>query len=340
MAELINRQNYEAYLIDYMDGTLSLELRSEVEDFLRRNPDVEQELDALADMHLSPNDTRFEAKELLRRRPEAELDNMSEIDYLCIAEFEGIIAPDEAQRLQQLAQHSQQAASTQRIYAATKLKPDLEVVFPNRAALKRNSRPATLRWLWTSAAAAAAAAVLVVGVLTMRHGSQQPLGPQLAEHQQVNANPPTPPAAPTVQPPASIVVEHEEAKPSTASQRYTPKSSTQAQQKPQLATAEPRPLEASPAPLQHIAAQEVELPPYIEPYGPSHIALAHNPTPQLAEIPEIPAGKGLSRVAQMGLYRLSRALGLESAVRRDASNNITHVRITGQHLAVTIPIKH
>lgn len=337
MAELINRQNYEAYLIDYMDGTLSPELRSEVEDFLRRNPDIGQELDALTDMQLSPADTRFEAKEQLRRRPEAELDHMPELDYLCIAEIEGIIAPDDAQRLQQLAQQSREAASAQRAYALTKLQADPKVVFAHKDRLKQSRQPVAMRWLWT-AAAAAAAAVLLVGVLTAPHNGQQPLGPQLAEHQQPQPN--TPSAESTVQPPAPVVAQHVEAKPNTTSQRSEARPSTQPkpQPKPQPA-ANPLPYEDSPAPIQHIAAQEVVLPPYIEPSSPSHIALAHNTAPQLAEHTENPANNGISRVAQMGIYRLSRALGLKSAVRRDASNNITHVRITGQHLAVTIPIK-
>jgi len=44
----INRHNYEEYLLDYLEGTLNLELQAEMEAFLANNADVAEEISALA----------------------------------------------------------------------------------------------------------------------------------------------------------------------------------------------------------------------------------------------------------------------------------------------------
>ena len=42
----IGRHNYEAFFLDYLEGTLSDEERIKVQDFLIANPDLKEELDS------------------------------------------------------------------------------------------------------------------------------------------------------------------------------------------------------------------------------------------------------------------------------------------------------
>jgi hypothetical protein len=64
----INRQTYEEFFLLYTDGELNLDERKAVEDFVRENPDLEQELLLLQDSVFAPDQSIvFENKETLYR---------------------------------------------------------------------------------------------------------------------------------------------------------------------------------------------------------------------------------------------------------------------------------
>ncbi|HEX6916302.1 MAG TPA: hypothetical protein VF145_13725 [Chitinophagaceae bacterium] len=64
---MINRNNYEEYLLLYLDGELDSTERSEVEQFVRLNPDIEAELELLQQTVLKPESVSFGEKETLYR---------------------------------------------------------------------------------------------------------------------------------------------------------------------------------------------------------------------------------------------------------------------------------
>ena len=67
----INRQNYEAAFVEYMEGTLSVEDKMEVEKFLASSPDLKHEMDAFEETVLVADSTIvFEKKNLLYRNEE------------------------------------------------------------------------------------------------------------------------------------------------------------------------------------------------------------------------------------------------------------------------------
>ncbi len=62
----INRNNYESYFLLYVDNELSVEEKTEVENFLLKNVDLSDEFDLLLDTKISVDDlTIFKQKELL-----------------------------------------------------------------------------------------------------------------------------------------------------------------------------------------------------------------------------------------------------------------------------------
>lgn len=65
----INKLNYEAYAIDYLEGTLSAEDRKTFDAFIKQYPEVKQELNDYleAPMLEDVGSERFEEKELVRR---------------------------------------------------------------------------------------------------------------------------------------------------------------------------------------------------------------------------------------------------------------------------------
>lgn len=71
----INKFNYESYAMDYLEGTLSPELKTEMEAFLKANPNIKAELAILADYPVFVPDESivFEDKESLLKREENRL---------------------------------------------------------------------------------------------------------------------------------------------------------------------------------------------------------------------------------------------------------------------------
>ena len=85
----INRNNYETHLIDYLDGTLSDEYRSAVEQFLLMNPDIQAEVHELENCILPREDINFEAKQMLKIE-----DEWSELTLWMLQALDGTIAPE------------------------------------------------------------------------------------------------------------------------------------------------------------------------------------------------------------------------------------------------------
>jgi hypothetical protein len=65
---MINRNNYEEYLVLYIDGELSSAERKSVESFLELNPDLKEELQLLQQTILQPEDIRFTNKTVLYKQ--------------------------------------------------------------------------------------------------------------------------------------------------------------------------------------------------------------------------------------------------------------------------------
>lgn len=86
---IINRNNYEIYIIDYLDGNLSEQTREELMKFLAQNPDLEAEFDLMKnDNPLPVEDDTFENKEVLKKNIENEPINNQNIEEWCIAAIE------------------------------------------------------------------------------------------------------------------------------------------------------------------------------------------------------------------------------------------------------------
>ncbi|MBK9190552.1 MAG: hypothetical protein IPM77_03080 [Crocinitomicaceae bacterium] len=70
--EKINKHNYEAYFLDYLEGNLSAEEKADLFAFLEENPALKNELDLeLNDLTLDPSSLIFADKNKLKAEDES-----------------------------------------------------------------------------------------------------------------------------------------------------------------------------------------------------------------------------------------------------------------------------
>ncbi len=166
----LNRQNYEVFLIDYLDGKLSPLESAELMAFLETNPDIKNELDGLRDVVLIDEPLSFPNKSDLKKKPFLKNGIDNEFDYLCIASIEGDDSLEEKKKLDTLTKVDPKKEAEFISFKKAKIIPDKSVVYNEKEYLKRAKvvpiRLSTLR-LATGIAASIAIILTVYGVFNI-----------------------------------------------------------------------------------------------------------------------------------------------------------------------------
>jgi len=141
----INRNNYEAFLLDYIEQNLSLDLVAELMLFLEQNSDLKAELEAFENVTFTANpSTTFHNKQYLKQIA---------IEDLMIAEIEKLNTPQQSKELfEEIAQNAnyKKLFST---YQKTILTPT-PFVFTDKNNLKQKETKVVSLYWWVSSAAA------------------------------------------------------------------------------------------------------------------------------------------------------------------------------------------
>jgi hypothetical protein len=132
----INRENYEAWLLDMIEGELSPEQEEEVRQFLADNPDLEAGTDLL-DTTLMPAEISFPLKEDIKKGAGSFEINKGNYEQFCIARIEGDLSASAEKALDDFLSDNPGCARTARLYGMVILKPDRTVNFPDKHMLKK-----------------------------------------------------------------------------------------------------------------------------------------------------------------------------------------------------------
>ena len=156
----INRNNYEAFLLDYVEQNLSPDLVAELMLFLAQNPDLKAELDEFENVTFTANpSTIFHEKQNLKQ---------TAIETLMIAEIENLNTPQETKELfEEIAQNSSYE-KLYNTYQKTILKP-ITIVFADKKSLKQKETKVVSLYWWISSAAA----ILVMFLLLKNFNSDK-----------------------------------------------------------------------------------------------------------------------------------------------------------------------
>jgi hypothetical protein len=162
----INRNNYEAFIIDYFDGKLGPVEAAELFRFLSENPDLEAEFGNYENIKLSnPTEAGFDKNKLKKDFSDIKSINNDNFDEFCIARHEGDLSEHDELRLEEYLKKNPEKQKDFELYSYAKLTPDYNIKFPQKGNIKKISpfiRPRNMLIYATSLAAAVLLLIMLV----------------------------------------------------------------------------------------------------------------------------------------------------------------------------------
>jgi hypothetical protein len=152
MANKINIENYEAFLLDYMEGTLSTEDLVSLQIFAAQHPHLNIDLNDLELVELSAEEIQFNEKENLKKSPVS--------DEQFVAYIENQLSSEEKQKLETICLSNDILAKELQLFKKTIVGPDANIVFKNKHSLKKQETK--VLWLFSREVLAAAASLLLL----------------------------------------------------------------------------------------------------------------------------------------------------------------------------------
>lgn len=125
----INRNNYEIYMVDYLDGQLSKDDEQDLMQFLEKNPDLKEELDLIQNTSLPDAEVVFDGKDVLKKNLEEEVISDDNIDEWCIASIENDLTKQGQLKFARALESQPAFKNTFTAYLKTKLEAE-NIPFP------------------------------------------------------------------------------------------------------------------------------------------------------------------------------------------------------------------
>ncbi|MBN2813472.1 MAG: hypothetical protein JXQ80_05305 [Bacteroidales bacterium] len=177
----INKNNYEAYLLDYIEGNLDPLLTAELMAFLAENPAYDQLLDPTETNNAVTGSQVFAAKNQLKK----DLSDLPAVtpanfEEFCIAACEGTLSSNDSQRLSNYIDNDPVKLKTLALYRKVRLSPDLSVIYNHKGILRKpagKTRPLGHFYAYV----AVAASIVLLTALWIIKPRQEKLSPLVTE---------------------------------------------------------------------------------------------------------------------------------------------------------------
>lgn len=162
MSVEINKSNYEAFYLDYLEGNLHGEALAAFEAFMAENPELAIEDTDFVSL-ITPEETMDPVEKLaMKRTVDISALSLETVDYFLIARTEGLLSAEEDAQLENWLSANAYYRNDAKLYALTQLQADPQEVFTGKAALKR--KPARVIPLWVTGLSIAAGLALLITV--------------------------------------------------------------------------------------------------------------------------------------------------------------------------------
>ncbi len=143
----INRDNYEAYFLDYHEGRLSPEMVEEVLIFVDQNPDLKNVFEEYESVTLvADQDIVFEKKSSLKKNQIFATSQVDEMNYeeFLIGETEGLLNAQQLASFEEFISINPQFKTDRKLYALAHLSTNDQIVFEAKDSLKHKTIPVGL----------------------------------------------------------------------------------------------------------------------------------------------------------------------------------------------------
>lgn len=157
----INRNNYEAYFIDYLEGTLDENVVDNFLEFIKLNPDLKEELTLFESVSAVPENISFKKKNGLYKE---KYDSEKEFEKAAIANLEGDSLKNEKSEFATYLNKHPEKKKEAALFDKTKLEADESILFPNKKKLYRKPL-GTVFLLWSGRIAAVLILAFAIFVL-------------------------------------------------------------------------------------------------------------------------------------------------------------------------------
>ena len=164
----INKNNYEAYFIDYLEGNLDERLVDDFIEFLQQNQDLKEELSLFETVSIEPENISFNKKENLYKE---KYDSEKEFNQAAIASLEKDISEKEKVEFDNYILAHPEKKNDVSLFAKTKLLADESIVFNKKNRLYHYSIGRTVLF-WSGRIAAILVLALAFYVLIDKQTNQ------------------------------------------------------------------------------------------------------------------------------------------------------------------------
>jgi|GEM_PF-4718705 hypothetical protein len=132
----INRNNYEIFFLDYLEGELNAGQVAELLLFVEQHPDLQQELEMMGgSLPELPNpEAEFTHKNSLKKSESGE---MSRLDELFVKKLEGDLTPLEAAELDREMESNPSLLKEWEMLSLTKISSDSNLIFEDKSSLRQ-----------------------------------------------------------------------------------------------------------------------------------------------------------------------------------------------------------
>ncbi|HLO92381.1 MAG TPA: hypothetical protein VK172_14550 [Lentimicrobium sp.] len=164
----INSENYEVFIIDYLDGKLDPVTTAELWLFLENNPHLKEDFEALKEVSVSPSPLEtFGFKELLIQPSDKDASQLNNENYshYFIARIEGDLSGKGIKTVAQYLQNHPELQKEYNLFASCRLMPDKKIRYPEPEQLKVSTKRAFIRYYL---ATGIAASILLLGTIYFR----------------------------------------------------------------------------------------------------------------------------------------------------------------------------
>ncbi len=153
MANKINIENYEAFLLDYMEGNISTEDLVALQIFAAQHPHLNIDLNEMELVELNSDKVSFEGKNNLKKVSDEQF----------VAYIENQLTSEEKQNIETLCNLNPALATELKLFKKTLISADETIVFENKASLKKTETK--VLWLFSREVLAAAASLILIAGL-------------------------------------------------------------------------------------------------------------------------------------------------------------------------------